>query len=473
MRDWLIKSVLLAWPLITVVVVSSARPAIAAASLMLGTILFLPTRFAFDFPLIPPTGREEIASLALFASVLFLHPRRILRIRPGLGVEGVVFLLMLASIGTALTNGDVLTYGPRILPRLVPYDAVSDAVRDFLRFFLPFVIGRAMFRSRRDLRDLLLVIVVAGLVYSALILIELRLSPQLNRWIYGFFPHSFHQHVRGGSYRPMVFMPNGLAVGQFMSVATLAAAGLLAARARNLPVDGRAATAYLGSMVAACKGYASIAYSIVGLGAIFFLRPRHRVALAAGLAALTATYPLLRSYDMFPTEELVSAASAVSAARAHSLDYRFVNEDILLVKAQERVLFGWGGYNRSRVYDERRGGNITITDGYWIIQLGQRGILGMILTFGLILIPVLVVYRRLPRVRDRSDASLLATLALIVALLAVDLLPNGLFTFLPIVLSGALLGTVQGIVENEARAARAPARVADRGAAVATAQGSG
>lgn len=456
MRLWLIKSVLLIWPLISVVLMAQLRPAVAAATLLVGSVLILPTKFAFDFPLLPPMGREEVASVSLLAAALLLRSGRILRARPGLGVEALVFLMMLASIGTAFTNRDVLVYGPRLLPAMVPYDGFSDGVRDFFRYFVPFVAGRVLFRSSRDLRDLLTIIVCAGLAYSLLIMVEIRLSPQLNRWIYGFFPHSFHQHVRGGSYRPMVFMPNGLAVSQFMAMSAIAAAGLASARVRVLALDSRIVTTFLAGIVVACKGFASMTYAGVGIGLALLVGPRRRIAVAAVLAMMTAAYPVLRSYDLFPTEELIAGASMISASRAHSLNYRFTNEDLLLEKAQERVLFGWGGFNRSRVYDERRGGNLTITDGFWIIQLGQRGILGVLLTFGLMLLPVLVASRSLPRIRDRSDRSLVATLALIVALSAADLLPNGLFTFLPIALAGALLGATQGIVAASLRESRRP-----------------
>ena len=453
-----VKIALLLWPVFTVFVVSQLRPALATATLLLGAILLLPTRVAFDFPLIPPIGREEIAALSLLAAAMLFHPGRLLAARPGLGAESLVLVVMLAGVGTAYTNGDSLTYGPRFLPGISPHDSLSNAARDFMNYFIPFFLARAMFRSQRDLRDLMMVIAAAGLLYSLPILLELRLSPQLNRWIYGFFPHSFHQHVRAGGYRPMVFMPNGLAVSQFMAVAMIAAASLMAVRTRVFAIEGKAATAFLASIVVACKSAASIVYAGFGLLVVQFMTARMRTALAVALAALAITFPLLRGYGYFPTDQLVAVASEVSALRAHSLNYRFVNEDLLLEKAQERILFGWGGFNRSRVYDERRGGLITITDGYWIIQLGQRGILGSLPIFGMITLPVLLVYRRLRHVRSRNIRSLLASLALIVSLAAIDLLVNGLFTYLPIVLSGALLGVMEGLQPQSARSRARKAR---------------
>ncbi|MEE3330536.1 MAG: hypothetical protein VX246_06675 [Myxococcota bacterium] len=439
------KIALLLWPLLTVIVASRVRPAIAASSLLLGAILFLPTLAAFDFPLLPPIGREEIASLSLLGVLLLFYPKKFFAARPGLGAESLILVVMLSGIGTAYTNSDALVYGPRILPSVTLKDAFSDAARDFLHYFVPFLTARVVFRSRRDLRDLLLVLAVFGLIYSLPILVELRLSPQLNRWIYGFFPHSFHQHVRDSGYRPMVFMPNGLAVAQFIALCTIAAAALTVARARFLPIEGKLVTAYLASILVLCKGMAATLYAGAGLILVHLTTPRLRATLAVSLAAFATAFPLLRGYGLFPTDSVVAAISRINAERAHSLNYRFINEDLLLEKAQERILFGWGGFSRGRVFDPRHGGSITVTDGFWIIQLGQSGILGTLPIFGMIGLPVLLVYRRLPHVRSAQHRSMLASLAVIVGLTSIDLLPNGMFTYLPIILAGALLGTTEGL----------------------------
>lgn len=460
MQFLIAKIALVLWPLISAITVSAQRPAVAGGLLLVGAILFLPTRVVFDFPAAPPLGREEIASLSLLVLACIRYPRRFFSSRPGLGVESLIFVVIAGGIGTALTNSDPLAYGPRNLPPVEAYDAVSDSVRDIVRYFVPFMVARVLFRSSRDLRDLLTIIAAAGLVYSLFIFVELRLSPQLNRWIYGFFPHSFHQSVRGDSYRPMVFMPNGLAVAQFMLLSTLSAGALSAARLNRFGFSGQVVTTYLAGVLVLCKSYASIAFGMLGVPVIALLSARTRIAIAAGLVSLFLAYPVLRGYDLFPTEKLVAAASVLSAERAHSLDYRFTNEELLLEKAQERILFGWGGFGRSRIYDERRGGLVTIVDGFWIIQLGQRGILGMLSIFGFIALPVLLTYRRFDRIHSRRDRSLMASLALIVSLLAIDLLPNGLFTYLPLVLSGALLGLVEGIPQEQIRAARARKRAA-------------
>ena len=87
-----------------------------------------------------------------------------------------------------------------------------------------------------------------------------------------------------------------------------------------------------------------------------------------------------------------------------------------------------------------RGIDRTVTDGFWIIMLGIRGVLGMTCTFGLLVIPVILAYRRFPSIKSPADQILVAALTLIVAIHTLDLLPNGLFSYLPVFFSGALMG---------------------------------
>ena len=67
-------------------------------------------------------------------------------------------------------------------------------------------------------------LVVAGLIYSLPMLFEVRMSPQLHTWIYGYFPHSFGQQMRDGGFRPVVFIGHGLGVAFFVMTTVVAAA---------------------------------------------------------------------------------------------------------------------------------------------------------------------------------------------------------------------------------------------------------
>ena len=73
---------------------------------------------------------------------------------------------------------------------------------------------------------LLRVLCLAALAYSLPTLFEIRMSPQLARWIYGFLAQSFDQTQRAGGFRPVVFLQHGLWLALFMAMAALSGLAL-------------------------------------------------------------------------------------------------------------------------------------------------------------------------------------------------------------------------------------------------------
>jgi hypothetical protein len=153
---------------------------------------------------------------------------------------------------------------------------------------------------------------------------------------------------------------------------------------------------------------------------------------------------VLRATDSLPVYDMVDRIAEVDENRAQSINTRFVNEDALYEHAAERIWFGWGGFGRNRVYDPW-GRDASITDGEWIIRLGTRGVVGLVGSFGLLLWPILIAARTARQIRDPRERKLVDALTLIVALNAIDLLPNGMFTQLPYFLAGALVGLSRGL----------------------------
>jgi hypothetical protein len=82
----------------------------------------------------------------------------------------------------------------------------------------------------------------------------------------------------------------------------------------------------------------------------------------------------------------------------------------------------------------------TITDGCWIILIGQLGWLGFLAEFGLLVLPVFLLWREI-RYREQGDYSLLIIpLSLILAVNVFDMLPNATLTPLTWLMAGALTG---------------------------------
>ena len=134
---------------------------------------------------------------------------------------------------------------------------------------------------------------------------------------------------------------------------------------------------------------------------------------------------------------------AISEARGSSLKFRFDQEDQLLERASQRFWFGWGRYGRSRVFVESWTGaaaDASVTDGRWIITMGQFGLFGFLAEFGLLAFPVFRAASILRLQLPFREAVLVAALALIVAINVVELLPNSTLSPWSWFLAGALLG---------------------------------
>jgi hypothetical protein len=420
---------------------------------MFGGWLLLPEQHIFNLPGLPPIGKALVAALAGLLGACLFQPRRLLAAGPGAGLEAVALLMIPAALGTALTNRDPIVLANKVIPGLRAYDAVGMAFEDVMLLGVPFLLGRAFFRTSRDVRLALVAIVVSSLAYSLLVLVEARMSPMMNKLVYGYSQHTWVQVRRFGGWRPMVFMHHGLALSLFVAVSVIAAATLARARLRVLGVPAGAVVAYLGFVLLACRSLAALVYGVVVAPLILVARPRRQMVVAALGAGVLLTYPLLRGLDLVPTDQLAAVARSVSGDRAESLEFRFRNERPLLERARQRPFFGWGGFGRSH-YPETMWERDLVADGYWILRLTSRGLAGMLGYAVLFSVPVLLAWRRFGGIHAEGDRVLLAGFALVVTIHGLDTIPNGLWTNAPLLLAGGLAGAARGM-PREARARRA------------------
>lgn len=428
-----------------VVLFSVFRPPLAALLVFLVSFMFLPEMVELDLPLVPSLGKQEVAALACLFGVLLRARRRLWVAKPFRGPDLFVVMLFVGDIGNSLTNPDVIMHGARVLPALGLHEGISLILFDFMRYLLPFLMGRALFTTASDLRQLLVGLAIAGAIYTPFLFIELMMSPQLHNWIYGFHQHDFIQTIRGGGYRPMVFMPHGLAVGLFMAWATMAAVTLVKARKSTLGLPSPVVALYDLGFLIACKSLGAAVYALVMSPVIAFLRPKASVRVAAILAVIVLAYPMLRATDVFPMKAMVGAASMVSERAAQSLDYRFEMEKLLSDRASERPLFGWGRFQRNMVFDEYTARPISVSDGHWIVVYGIRGAWGFLCIFGLISAPIFRLRKRLKYVDAPDERAMLAGLACILAVGAVDLLPNALQNCITVFFAGVLWGVTKAL----------------------------
>ena len=141
---------------------------------------------------------------------------------------------------------------------------------------------RRYLNSREGLRTILEVLVIGGLAYTIPVLFEVRFSPQLHTWIYGFFPHSFAQHIREDGFRPVVFLSHGLLVGIYLCIAALAAATLYreARRTGRPAVYWLLATIWLLIVLSLSKNFGAVIIAVVLVAAVFLLGRRPQLVLS-------------------------------------------------------------------------------------------------------------------------------------------------------------------------------------------------
>ncbi len=424
-------------------------PARATATLYFGGLLLLPEVVFFKPAGLPEFAKLEVIFVWILVGALLFHRQRLRSGPKSKGVRLLVGLFLVGSVLTIFLNFDAFRVGSRFVSGQAPYDAFHAILIALLSTILPFYLGSVMFRTSKDLRTLLRVMAVSAMLYSLLMFVELILSPQLHRWVYGFHQHGFNQTIRAGGYRPMVFMAHGLAVAFLTSLSVLAAASLHKGRVRILRFPAAGVTAYLWVVLASTKSVASLLYTTVAVPIILFTRPKVQVLVGTVLVCLLLAYPIARANEWIPVDELKAwAQEEYGPARAHSMMFRLENEELLLERAMERPWFGWGTYCRACLFEPWSGDLSSTRDGEWIIQLGDSGIVGFASRFGLMLFPLLLLLRRLRFVPRDSDRRLLGGLGLMIGFAAFDMVPNADFSRLAFILSGALLGCLTGILQE-------------------------
>ncbi|MAG31684.1 MAG: hypothetical protein CL908_12420 [Deltaproteobacteria bacterium] len=457
---------LLGWIPITVALFVLFRPHIAASLSLIGGIALLPAGRAYDVPLLPALNQSTIPALASLVMLLALRWPMVMGARLGRGPELCVLLLIGASFITNVTNMDPVVFGANVRSAMAPLDTINDAFLWGVLWGVPFVLGRVVVRSAADARDVLVVLMLFGLLYLPLVLVELRTGPWLHKIVYGDLPFAFTfaQQMKFGGFRPLVLMTHGLATAAFMLYCAIAAVTLLRARHRIREFGLAPAAIALVLILGPVKSVGVWTFGAVVLPAICLLRPKLQLAMTVAIAVLVLSYPMIRVAGLVPVDDMVSLAEEYVGARsANSLFGRLKTEEEIMVRAQERLWFGWGGYGRYQIYDEFTGEMLSTLDGVWVITIGEGGAVRFILLFGMLILPIVIAYRNIDRIRSRQARQLIAGLAVIVAIRSLDLLPNsGIEAYLTF-MGGALVGAVRGEVSNRRSPPRSegPKRRAD------------
>lgn len=441
---------LLIWPLVCLRLLRKLPLERAILWCLFGGMLILPPVAAFDLPLVPAMDKFSIPSVSVMAILIFVLKTPIHPWPRTLIFQILVLLFVLSVIPTVLTNRDPLEFEVLEgsdpvrfvvgqLPGLSVRDLFSVIVSQMI-VLIPFVLGRQFMSTETGLREILFGLMIGMLAYTIPALIEIRLSPQINVWVYGFFQHSFEQMMRKGGFRPLVFLPHALWLAFFMMAAIVATAAL--SRTVEQPLRQRylAAVGYMLVVLFLCKSLASWVFALILTPLVLFTSAKMQIRVAILCGIIAVGYPILRNAGVIPLDDILAQAYAFDEERGGSLEYRFNNEEQLLDRAHDKPLFGWGGWGRNLIRHSETGEILTIPDGRWIIAFGTFGWVGYVAEMGLLAFPLVLLGIRMRRMKSTELSPYVAPIAVILAATMMDMLLNDALTPFTWLCAGAVLG---------------------------------
>lgn len=440
----IVQIALFGWPVLAVVIFAFLPPRRAVLVALLGGCLFLPVA-GIEIPSIR-YDRSVACSVGALLGVLLFDFRRLTLIRPS-WMELPIVTFCLCPIASSMTNG------------LGFVDGAHEAWHRIFEFFIPYLLGRLYFHSPKGLRELAFGLFIGGLVYMPLCLLEIRLSPQLHTWVYGYHQHEWGQTIRFGGWRPVVFMTHGLELGMWMACASLSGLWLWVSgnvqRVLSISVGWLVVPLLITTVL--CKSLGSLVLLCCGIAALVMTRwPRTRAFLI--ILVLTPLFYIGgRSSGWWSGDPIVSLARNFGEDKADSVGYRFLAEDLLSHHALRQPLFGWGAWGRNRPakFNELEP-NLNV-DGYWIIILGTNGFTGILGILGTYLLPAIILVCRLraPLWSHRWCAPA-AIFAVVLTLFMIDCLLNAMLNQFYLVAAGALGRAVLATARRKAAGPAAP-----------------
>ncbi len=344
-----------------------------------------------------------------------------------------MILWCIAPFFSSIANGDG------------PYDGLASSLAQSEKWGMSYYIARIYFSNEENIKILAFIIFIGTLVYIPFCWYELIMSPQLHRLTYGFHQSDFIQTLRdGGGYRPMVYMEHGLMTAMWMALGAFLGiwmffTGLLPKKIMHIPALYLLMLLIFTNIMMRSMG--AISLLIIALLVVYISNKTKTALLILILLFVPHLYIFTRTTGIWDGRNLSSAVSQqYSSERSGSLQFRFDNETILVQKALQGSFFGWGGYGRSRVYDEK-GRDISITDGLWIITYGTNGIYGLVVMVIAIQWPLFLFFWRVkPELWNTKIWGNSAVMAVFLGIFMIDNLLNAMINPVYMLCNGSLIG---------------------------------
>ena len=411
--------------------------------------MFLP-QYDYELPGLPNYSKISAASYGILAGTLIFNRQAFARVRPCVADMPVV-LWCVAPFLSSVTNG------------LGVWDGLSASLGKVTTWGIPYFIGRLYFDRTEALRDLCLGIFLGALIYVPFCLFEMVMSPRLHKMVYGWHPAQFGQSRRGSSWRPVVFMKHGLMAAMWMTSGALAGVRLWASRnlGRRLPLIPMAtlpAVVVVVVVVLMFSSFGALALMVMALALIAVVTRMRRSWPMLVVVAIPILYMTTRGTGAWDGQNLIDASAALSSEeRADSLAFRIKNENVLVQKALQQPVFGWGGWKRSFIFNDS-GAAVSVPDGLWVLAFGQNGLFGLSCLTLTLLLPQLLFLRRYPAARWGEPAvAAVVPLSLMLGIFMIDNLFNDMFNPVMLLSAGGLTGLSLRRLDEDAGFASAAA----------------
>jgi tetratricopeptide (TPR) repeat protein len=426
MMIYFANGILLLWLPIVLCIFGSRPAKQAVITAYIVAWLFLPT-IGFNLPGLPDYTKMSATAIGTLLSVLIFDAGRLASFRPRL-YDLPMLVWCLCPFFSSISSD------------LGAYEGASAVLAHLFAWGLPYLIGRLYLNDYRGIRLLALGMVVGALAYVPLCLIEVRLSPVLDRWVYGL---SKWEGTKYGGWRPRVFMESGLETGMWMANATLIGYWLWASgavgRVRGYST-GVLTLVLLGTTIA-CKSTGAGMLMLIGMVSLWLVKRTGKTWPVWLLLLFPPAYEITRTSGTWTGRDAVEYSKVLfGEERAQSLDFRMMNEDMLIERCMQRPMLGWGRSGGLQEVD-RNGRVKQVVDGYWIITLGYFGIVGLTAMTTAWLLPLgLLIYRQRAESWSEPEVGAAAVLGVVLALYMTDNVSNAMPNPVYALAMGGLLG---------------------------------
>ncbi len=444
---------LLLWVLVVIYLFKWLPSQWAIVISFVGGYLFLP-QFSFSLPLLIPGTRMAITTYAVLLGLLFFDTRYFKTFRLH-WLDLPILVFCTCPFITSLTNG------------LGPFDGFKEVMAQAVSVGIPYILGRLWLGNLEGLRKFAITIFAGGVVYIPFCWFENVKGPMSHLIVYGMNAFDdWTQARRWGGWRPVVFLNHGLEVGLFMMAAALVGIWLWRTEVIKNKFWGMPVNRLVPLLIVtflAVKSTGAWLYMFMGLAVIFTVRSFRTAILLFVLMIIVSTHLYASVTGTLPSDQIVGVIQqSLGEDRAGSIEYRFINEEILKAKASERIVFGWGGSGRSRVKSPIDGSDTIVTDSRWIIIFGINGMVGIVSWVTVYFLPLIAFWRCYPpTLWSHPKVAPAAILVVIVALFMLDNLLNAPNSILFTLMCGAISGSVM-VKSQDKKPSGVDLRVAER-----------